>query len=72
MSKVVEFYYDFGSPTCYLAFYKLRQLEEGEAEIDYRRFFRGNFKAVGNSTPANIPARNICLMILSATLRDTA
>ena len=59
MSKVVEFYYDFGSPTCYLAFYKLRQLEEeGKLKIDYRPVLLGGiFKAVGNSAPANIPAK---------------
>ena len=59
MAKVVEFYYDFGSPTCYLAFYKLRQLEdEGKLKIDYRPILLGGiFKAIGNSAPANIAAK---------------
>ena len=59
MSKVVEFYYDFGSPTCYLAFYKLRQLEEeGKLEIEYCPILLGGvFKSIGNSAPANIPAK---------------
>ena len=59
MTKVVEFYYDFGSPTCYLAFYKLRQLEEkGKVKIEYRPILLGGiFKTIGNSAPANIPAK---------------
>ena len=59
MAKVVEFYYDFGSPTCYLAFYKLRQLEdEGKLKIDYRPILLGGiFKAIGNSAAVNIAAK---------------
>ena len=59
MTKTVEFYYDFGSPTCYLAFYKLRQLEEkGKLKIEYRPILLGGiFKTIGNSAPANIPAK---------------
>ncbi|MDC0255169.1 2-hydroxychromene-2-carboxylate isomerase [Bacteriovoracales bacterium] len=59
MTKTVEFYYDFGSPTCYLAFYKLRQLEEeGKLKIEYCPILLGGiFKTIGNSAPANIPAK---------------
>ena len=59
MIKKVEFFYDFGSPTCYLAFYKLRQLEEeGKLEIEYCPILLGGvFKSIGNSAPANIPAK---------------
>jgi 2-hydroxychromene-2-carboxylate isomerase len=59
MSKTVEFYFDFGSPTAYLAYKRLLQLrEQYDLEIVYRPMLLGGvFKATGNSSPVAIPAK---------------
>ena len=64
MSKTVEFYFDFGSPTAYLAFYRLRQLAERySATIDYRPVLLGGlFKATSNSSPVAVPAKGRYMM----------
>ena len=56
MSKQVEFYYDYGSPTAYLAWTQLPQLcERYEVNLNYRPVLLGGvFKATGNSTPVLI------------------
>ena len=64
MSKTIEFYFDFGSPTAYLAFYRLRELaEQYGAEIDYRPVLLGGlFKATGNNSPITVPAKGSYMM----------
>lgn len=59
MSKTVEFYFDFGSPTAYLAHKRLLQLQaQYPLEIDYQPMLLGGvFKATGNTSPAFIPAK---------------
>jgi 2-hydroxychromene-2-carboxylate isomerase len=59
MSKVVEFFFDFGSPTSYLAWTQLPRIaQEHGAEIIWRPVLLGAiFKATGNSSPVMIPAK---------------
>lgn len=59
MSRTVEFYFDFGSPTAYLAYRRLRQLAQAYGlAIEYRPMLLGGvFKATGNSSPVAIPAK---------------
>ncbi|MFK8048172.1 MAG: 2-hydroxychromene-2-carboxylate isomerase [Halioglobus sp.] len=59
MSKNIEFYFDFGSPTAYLANKRLLQLcEEYDASLEYRPVLLGGiFKASGNMSPVAIPAK---------------
>ena len=57
MSKQVEFYYDYGSPTTYLAWTQLPAIcERYGAELIYRPMLLGGvFKATGNTTPVRMP-----------------
>ncbi len=59
MSKVLEFYFDFGSPTAYLAHKRLQQLSaQYDLEVHYIPMLLGGvFKATGNTTPVAIPAK---------------
>ena len=59
MSKTVEFYFDFGSPTAYLAYQRLLQLRaQYDLQIVYRPMLLGGvFKATGNTSPVAIPAK---------------
>lgn len=59
MSKTVEFYFDFGSPTVYLAHKRLQQLQrQFEFNLDYIPILLGGiFKATGNMSPVAIPAK---------------
>lgn len=59
MSKTLEFYFDFGSPTAYLAHKRLQQLSaQYDLVIDYKPMLLGGvFKATGNTTPVAIPAK---------------
>ena len=59
MSRTVEFYFDFGSPTAYLAYRRLRQLAQAYGlTIEYRPILLGGvFKATGNTSPVAIPAK---------------
>lgn len=59
MSKTLEFYFDLGSPTAYLAHKRLRQLAAQYA-VDVRyipMLLGGVFKATGNVSPVAIPAK---------------
>jgi len=58
-SKTIEFLFDFGSPTTYLAYTQLPKLAaERGAEIVWRPILLGGvFKATGNSSPVAIPAK---------------
>ena len=59
MAKQVEFYFDVGSPSGYLAWTQLPAIaREAGAEIDYRPILLGGiFKATGNTSPAEVPAK---------------
>ena len=59
MAKTVEFFFDFGSPTAYLAWTQLPQLAaDCGAELKYRPMLLGGiFKATGNASPAAVPAK---------------
>jgi len=59
MSKTIEFYFDFGSPTSYLAWTQLPRLAaQAHAELVWRPMLLGGvFKATGNASPAAVPAK---------------
>ena len=58
-AKSVELFFDFGSPTSYLAFKQLPKIAaERGASIVWRPMLLGGvFKATGNASPAAIPAK---------------
>lgn len=66
MTKTVEFYFDVGSPTAYLAHKRLQQLQaQYGCEILYRPILLGGlFKATGNSSPVSVPAKGHYMMAL--------
>lgn len=57
--KSVDFYYDYGSPTAYLAWTQLARIcTERGAQLSYKPFLLGGvFKATGNQSPVLIPAK---------------
>ncbi len=59
MAKTVEFLFDFGSPTTYLAWTQLPRIcADAGATLVYRPILLGGvFQATGNSSPATIPAK---------------
>lgn len=59
MSKRVEFFFDFGSPTAYLAWSQLPRIcQAHQAELIYRPMLLGGvFKATGNQSPVMIAAK---------------
>jgi len=59
MGKTVEFLFDVGSPASYVAFRRLPAIAERTgATIDWQPFLLGGvFKATGNHSPAEIPAK---------------
>ncbi len=59
MLMQVEFYFDVGSPTAYLAYCRLQQLQSEYAlELDYKPMLLGGvFKAAGSSSPVAVPAK---------------
>lgn len=65
MSKSVEFYFDFGSPTSYLAYTQLPGIcAETGAKLVYRPVLLGGvFQATGNASPIAIPAKGRYTMI---------
>jgi 2-hydroxychromene-2-carboxylate isomerase len=58
-SKAVEFFFDFGSPTTYLAWTQLGSIAAHAGARVVRRpmLLGGVFKATGNASPATIPAK---------------
>jgi len=59
MGKTLEFYFDVGSPTAYLAHKRLGQLR-AQYDLDVRympMLLGGVFKASGNTSPVAIPAK---------------
>jgi 2-hydroxychromene-2-carboxylate isomerase len=59
MSKTVEFYFDVGSPTSYLAYTQLRKIcEDTGSTLSLRPMLLGGvFKATGNASPNEVPAK---------------
>jgi 2-hydroxychromene-2-carboxylate isomerase len=59
MNKVVEFFFDVGSPTTYLAWTQLPALcAQAGATLVYRPTLLGGvFQATGNASPANVAAK---------------
>ena len=59
MRKNLEFCFDFGSPTTYLAHKRLQQLsDQYELDITYTPILLGGvFKATDNASPVAIPAK---------------
>ena len=59
MSRTVEFWYDVLSPTAYLGYWRLKEIAQRTgATVDYRPMLLGGvFKATGNRTPVDIPAK---------------
>jgi 2-hydroxychromene-2-carboxylate isomerase len=57
--KTIEFFFDFGSPTTYLAHTQLPRLaRETGARLDYKPMLLGGvFKATGNASPVSVPAK---------------
>lgn len=60
MGRMVEFFFDFGSPTAYLAWTQLPALaRDCGAELRYRPMLLGGvFKATGNASPVSVPAKS--------------
>lgn len=65
MSKAVEFYFDLGSPTAYLAYKELKKLktEQGVEVICQPILLGGVFKATNNSAPATVPLKGRYLLM---------
>ncbi|WP_299973175.1 2-hydroxychromene-2-carboxylate isomerase [uncultured Pseudoteredinibacter sp.] len=65
MRKTIEFYFDFGSPTAYLAHMRLQQLsKQYDCQVEYRPMLLGGiFKATGNTSPVAIPAKGEYMLI---------
>ena len=59
MTKSVEFLFDFGSPTSYLAYKQLPKIaaRHGARIVWTPILLGGVFKATGNSSPATVPAK---------------
>lgn len=59
MGKTVEFFFDVGSPASYVAYKRLPAIAARTgATIDYQPFLLGGvFKATGNHSPAEVPAK---------------
>jgi 2-hydroxychromene-2-carboxylate isomerase len=57
--KTVEFFFDFGSPTTYLAYTQLPEIAQSAgAQLVYRPMLLGGvFKATGNASPVTVPAK---------------
>ena len=64
MTHTIDFYFDFGSPTAYLAHNRLQQLKtQYGCTIDYKPVLLGGlFKASGNMSPVTVPAKGKYMM----------
>jgi 2-hydroxychromene-2-carboxylate isomerase len=57
--KTLEFHFDFGSPTAYLAYTQVPRIaQETGAQLVWRPMLLGGvFKATGNASPVAVPAK---------------
>jgi len=64
MAQTIDFYFDFGSPTAFLAHKRLQQLKaQYGCIIDYKPVLLGGlFKASGNISPVTVPAKGKYMM----------
>jgi len=64
MGKTLEFLFDFGSPTTYMAHKRLPEVvARTGVTVDYVPILLGGvFKATGNASPAMIPAKGVWMM----------
>ncbi|MCQ6260024.1 2-hydroxychromene-2-carboxylate isomerase [Pseudomonas sp. Q11] len=64
MRKSVEFFFDLGSPTTYLAYTQLPPLcAQTNSQLIYRPMLLGGvFKATGNASPVTVPAKGPYLL----------
>jgi 2-hydroxychromene-2-carboxylate isomerase len=64
MHKQLDFYFDFGSPTAYLAHCRLQQLAaKYDLTVNYRPMLLGGvFKATANTSPVTIPAKGAYML----------
>lgn len=62
--RTVEFFFDYGSPAAYLAYTQMPKLAaRAGATIVYRPFLLGGvFKATGNRSPVEVPAKGSWIM----------
>lgn len=65
MSKKIEFYFDFGSPTAFLAHKQLAKIsEQHQAELVYEPILLGAVhKATNNTPPGLVPAKGRYMML---------
>ncbi|MCO7571198.1 2-hydroxychromene-2-carboxylate isomerase [Pseudomonas chlororaphis] len=59
MSQKVEFFFDLGSPTSYLAYTQLPKIcAQTGSQLEYRPMLLGGvFKSTGNASPISVPAK---------------
>ena len=59
MAKSVDFYFDYGSPTAYLAYTQLPALAKRTgATVNFKPMLLGGvFQATGNQSPVQVPAK---------------
>jgi 2-hydroxychromene-2-carboxylate isomerase len=64
MTKTVEFFFDVGSPTSFLAYTQLPKIVAASGgQIAYRPMLLGGvFKATGNASPVSVPAKGKWMM----------
>jgi 2-hydroxychromene-2-carboxylate isomerase len=57
--KTLEFHFDFGSPTSYLAYTQLPRIarDTGAKVVYHPMLLGGVFKATGNASPVSVPAK---------------
>ena len=56
--KSIEFYYDFGSPTAYLAWTQIKKADAEKFSIEYIPVLLGGiFKATDNKPPGTVKAK---------------
>ncbi len=63
MSKIVDFYFDYGSPAAYLAYTQMPKIAaETGARIDFKPILLGGvFQATGNRPPISVPLKGAYL-----------
>ena len=61
MNKTIDFYFDFGSPTSYLAWTQLPKIAAAAgAQLNYHSVLLGGiFQATGNQSPVMIPLKAV-------------
>ena len=56
--KIIDFYYDYGSPTAYLAWTQLAKADNNKFQINYNPVLLGGiFAATNNRSPIHVEAK---------------